>query len=106
MVVKPNECDPSEATLENNPPSINSDNEICPFMIDNGKSIEFEHSLKCDMIVFLEGDVQKMFTEDELIDNRTCPLYEMISGLFLRLCSLTDDIISTSPMQSPSANEK
>ena len=96
MVVKPNECHAKEMMLENNPPSVNRDHDICPLMNYNGRSIVLKHSFRYLMIIIIvEADVQQMFTEDEMIENSTCTL----SDLFHQLCSFKDNLIWAIPLQ-------
>ena len=90
-------------TSEKDPASISNDDAICPLTIYDGKSSDVEYFFRDYTIIFVEVDVQKVFTEDKLIDNGTCPLYEMICGLINQLCSLTDGLISTIPTQSSRA---
>ena len=99
MVVKPNECHAKEMMLENNPPSVNRDHDICPLMNYNGRSIVLKHSFRYLMIIIVEADVQQMFTEDEMIENSACTLSDSISDLFHQLCSFKDNLIAAIPSQ-------
>ena len=105
MVVERNVLNSFEVTLKNNP-SSGSDDEIHPSMICGSKSIDLEYSLKHGRIVFVEDNVETMFTEDKLIDNSICTLHEMITYLFHQLCFLPNKFLSAIPKQSSDEKKK
>ena len=88
LVINEVECGRSQDILENDL-SVFIDNELFPLMTYDGSPVDLGQSLTYDMIVPLEPDVQRIFTDDS-----TCNLYEMISDLFNQLCPFKDNMVS------------
>ena len=58
------------------------------------------------MTVFVELDVQQMFSKGQTTDNSMCALDGIVSDIFDRLHSLKDDLITIISRKSSNGTEK